>query len=194
MRLKFAWLAALCLALGPLAAVAAGGDGGPDENEQRTVYQIEIEDAAGRHSSIDRVILVGDDVTRVAKARLGIARGNQNRLDYSSIPLIGKLSEHRYDKEDFVDANRVGVVRIDGHDLIMALAPGAALKAGGIAKLAVLNKTFAFETRAPLGRLEASGREAWDARGREIGALYRQGDDRLLGLIRPFIVTDAGLW
>ena len=182
----------LLMAVGPTAATARDPD--RDETESRTVYQIDVEDRDHRGGSIDRLVVVGDGGTAVARAWHGVARRNQSRIDYSSVPFAGQFSEHRYDKEDFVEANRVGVVRIDGNDLILALAPGAQLAVADIGRVAVLNGPFAYETRRRLSGHDHKGRETWDRRGREIGLLYRHGDGNLLALIRPFVVTDSALW
>ncbi|MEQ9123966.1 MAG: hypothetical protein RIM80_15540 [Alphaproteobacteria bacterium] len=193
MRSALARLAIVVLAAAPLMA-AGGGDGGPDPSETRTAYQVDIRDREGRGSSIDRIVVVGDGQVRVAKARKGMARRNQSRIDYSAAPLVGKLSEHRYDKEDFEDAQRVGVARVDGHDLILVLDTDASVALDGVAKLAVLNGDVAYETRRPPGGAEAAEASAWAAKGREVGKVYRYGDDALLALVRPFVVTDSGLW
>jgi len=192
MRNALVRLAIVVFAAAPL--MAAGGDGGPDPSETRTVYQIDLRDKAGRGSSIDRIVVVGDGQIRVAKAQGGMARRNQNRIDYSVVPLLGKLSEHRYDEADFADARRAGVARVDGHDLILVLDADASVDVGAVAKLAILNRDAAFETRRPPGGAEAADRAAWAGKGREVGQVYRYGDDALLALVRPFVVTDSGLW
>jgi|GEM_PF-1989057 len=193
MRLGF------CLAFAAAVAtlvptMATAGDPDRDANESRTVYQFDVRDSQHRGGTIDRIIVVGDDAALTAKTRHGVGRRNQARIDYSFVPFVGKLSEHRYDKEDFVEAMRIGVVKIDGNDLILAVAPGAAFQAGDVAEVAVLNGNFAYETRRRLKKRDHAGRDVWDRRGREIGVLYRLGDDRALALIRPFVVTDSALW
>ena len=185
-------VAALVAALGP--ALALAGDPDRDDGAARTAYQIDVRDGDGRGASIDRVMVVGDGTARVAQVRQGFSRRNQARVDYSAVPVLGHLSEHRYDKEDFGGADRVGVVRIDGRDLILLLDVGVAPAPADVTMVAVLNGQYAYESRRPPRSAKREDRAAWESRGRQVGALYRNGDGRLLALIRPFVVTDSGLW
>ncbi len=191
---KLAAIFAVCIAAA--TTMGAGGDGGPgaDRNDNRTVYQIDLTDSEGRPSTIDRIFLLGDGRARVARTQKGIARRNQNRVDYSAVPVIGKLSEHRYDKEDFAPSTLVGTVRAEDNRLLLLIDADAAVQPKDIMRIAVLNGEVAYETRRGLLPGEAVGYAGWNERGREIGTLHWRGDDILLALIRPFVVTDSALW
>ncbi len=185
-------LAAVCIATALIGASAAADEQEFGTNENRAVYQIDIRDSESRHSSIETLLVVSDDATLVAKTRHGIGRRNQDRVDYSFVPLLGKLSEHRYDKSDLSPANRVGRVLVDGVTLYLSLDAGAKPALADIRRIAVLNESFAFETRRRPKYVESAGRLA--DRGREIGGVYWTGGETLIALIRPFVVTDSGLW
>lgn len=185
-------LAAFCVAATFFGAAAAADEREFGTNENRGVYQIDIQDRDGKRSSLETLLVVSDDATLVAKTRHGIGRRNQDRVDYSIVPLIGKLSEHRYDKADFSPANRVGRVLVVGATLYLSLDAGATPPLADIRRIAVLNGKFAFETRRRPKYVAASGRMA--DRGREIGGVYWTGGDTLMALVRPFVVTDSALW
>lgn len=121
-------------------------------------------------------------------------RRNQNRIDYSSVPFFGQLSEHHYDKENLNTATHVGSVQVDGRRLILVQDPNAAVSTSQIQHLAILNQNVAYETRRRLKSGDASGRAGFEGVGRQIGALHWNGGDRLIALIRPFVVTDSGFW
>lgn len=188
-------ICAVCLAAGP--AAAGGSDADQIEEAYRTVYQIDIEDAKGRHRSIDKVVVLLEDRAFTAKVRYGFSRTNQNRVDYSGVPIVGRLSQHRFDKEDVTPANRVGEARIDGSVLALVVDEGAAVVEADVEGVAVLNKAFAYETRLPLkpGEWAASvARPNWTGAGRLVGDVYWTGGGPLIALVRPFVVTDGGLW
>lgn len=189
-RTMIAAMAALALTTAA-PATASEGDRFSEDFDPRVVYQIDIEDSKGRHSSIDRMLtFVGDAKGLVIKARRGIDRRYQARLDYSATPFFGQFSEHRYDKQDFSDEARVGEARAVGYDLVLLLDDGFA---SPIKSIAVMNKNFSFEARrAP--KVDADeARADWQGRGRKVGDVYRYGDS-LLVLVRPFVVTDSALW
>lgn len=181
--------------IGALAAIAlmgAGGDGGPDENENTIVYQAEIQDSDNHYASIEKILVIGADGTLSASGRRGFDRRNQDRIDYSSTPIFGHLSEHRYDKEDFVEANRIGVARIDGGILAIVLDEGAIGHLSDIKMVALLNRDSSYETRGSLKAKPA--KTGWHTRGRQVGIVYMAADGAALALIRPFVVTDSALW
>ena len=161
--------------------------------DARTVYQINLKDEDGRPSTIRQLVVVSEEGALYAKTRHGLSRRNQDRVDYSSVPLIGKFSEHRYDKPDFSEANRVGAVRVDRGLLFLVLDQGAPVTLGEVRRIAVLNQEFAFETRRGLGAPNPQG-AATSAPGREVGGVFWTGGGTLMALVRPFVVTDGGLW
>ncbi len=191
-----AFAKSVAIAAAAVWIIGAGGDGGAESDQEanRTVYQIMLEDREGRHSTSVDLFVVGKGQARVAKTQPGIARRNQARIDYSAVPLVGHLSEHRYDKEDFTPEDEVGLVKVDGDRLIFLLNLTGAPKPKEVKKLVVLNKSFAFETERGLKAGRAVGHAGWDKRGRTVGILYWNGDGTLKALVRPFVVTDSGVW
>lgn len=182
----------LLIAVAAVALMGAGGDGGADEDENSIVYQAEIQDRDNQYASVTKILASGPDGVLSASGWRGFDRRNQNRIDYSAVPIFGQLSEPRYDKEDFSDYNRIGEVRIDGSTLAIVLDQDATEKLADIRMIAVLNQDQSYETR---GSLKASGAAAgWQSRGRVVGDAYLTSDGVALALVRPFVVTDSGLW
>jgi hypothetical protein len=182
----------LLIAVAAVALMGAGGDGGPDEDENSIVYQADIQDRNNQYASVTKILVSGPDGALSASGWRGFDRRNQNRIDYSATPIFGQLSEPRYDKQDFTEYNRIGEVRVDGSTLAIVLDEAASEKLADIRMIAVLNQNHAFETR---GSLKASGSAAgWQSRGRVVGDAYLIGDGVALALVRPFVVTDSGLW
>lgn len=191
-------VAGLAALLAVPAEAGRGSDADQIEEAYRTVYQIDIEDAEGRHRSIDKILVLDGQGVLVAKGWKGFRRTNQNRLDYSAVPYAGRFSQQRYDKEDFAPTFRVGEVRIDGAVMAFVLDEGAEAPRDEVAALAVLNQGFAFETRVAIkpGDWDRAGEgpEVWRNRGRLIGEVYWTGAGALMALVRPFVVTDSALW
>lgn len=184
---KIALIAAMSLAL-----MAQGGDGGPDEDENTIVYQANIQDQDNRYATIDTIRVVAPEGSLQSRGSRGFDRRYQNRIDYSAVPIFGLLSEARYDKEDFVDANQIGVVRIDGRTLAIVLDENALLRMPEIKMVAILNQDQAYETR---GKLKAKGPNGdWSNRGRLVGKAYLNADGTAMALVRPFVVTDSAFW
>ncbi len=182
----------LVIAAAAVALMGAGGDNGPDEDENSIVYQADIQDSQNRYTTITTIMVAGPDGTLSASGWRGFDRRNQNRLDYSATPIFGHLFEHRYDKEDFDDYNRIGEVRIDGNKLAIVLDETAAERLAEIRMIAVLNQDASYETR---GGLKARGADAgWRTRGRVVGDAYISANGAALALVRPFVVTDSALW
>lgn len=182
----------MLIAAAAVALMAQGGDQGPDEDENKLVYQAEIQDRDNKYASVTTVLVAGPDGVLSASGWRGFDRRNQNRIDYSSVPIFGALSEHRYDKEDFTAYNRIGEVRIEGSTLAIVLDADAAEKLAEVRKIAILNQDAAYETR---GGLKARGVEAdWRSRGRVVGEAFIDGDGVAMALVRPFVVTDSAFW
>lgn len=182
----------LLIAAAAVALMGAGGDNGPDEDENTIVYQADIQDRDNQYASVTTILATGAGGLLSASGWRGFDRRYQNRIDYSAVPLFGHLSEPRYDKEDFADYNRIGEVRIDRSVLAIVLDEDATEKLADIRMIAVLNQDQAYETR---GGLKAKGPDAgWRSRGRVVGDAYLIGDGVAIALVRPFVVTDSGLW
>lgn len=181
-----------------LAAPALAGDRDGDrrDDDRRTVYQIDLEDAERRHSTVDRITAVDGEGALVVKGWKGLSRSNQNRIDYSGAPLLGRFSENRYDRQDFAAHNRVGDVRIDGDEMALVLDDGADVPRDEVLRLAVLNTSFAYETRVKLkpGDWSKGAPADWRSRGRSVGGVYWTGAGALMALVRPFVVLDGAAW
>ena len=185
---------AAALLAGPV--LAQGGDGGApgDAEDNAIVYQIPLQLEGGGFEMVKKFVVVGEGRAKVGKTQIGVDRRNQDRVDYSSAPLIGHLSEHRYDKEDFTPANQVGEARIDGDKLVIVLSMAGAPRTDEITGVAVMNQNFTFESRGALKSGDAVGYAGWDKAGEPLAPVYWIGGKRLLVLVRPFVVTDSALW
>jgi hypothetical protein len=115
-------------------------------------------------------------------------------MDYSNVPFFCQLSEHRYDKENLNTATQVGSAQVYGGRLVLVLDPNAAVSTSQIQHLAILNQNVAYETRRRLKSGDVSWRGNFEGAGRQIGTVHWTGVDRLIALIRPFVVMDSGLW
>lgn len=183
---KIALIAAMSFVL-----MAQGGDNGPDEDENMIVYQADIQDQDNVYATIDTIWVLGPESSLKSRGSRGFDRRLQNRIDYSSAPVFGIFSEARYDKEDFVDANQIGVVRVAGRSLAIILDPEAAQRMTEIKMVAVLNQDQAYETRS----LKPKGPAAdWSNLGRLVGKAYLNADGTAMALVRPFVVTDSAFW
>lgn len=186
------WLKLTGLLVAACLAGAANGEGGESETESRTVYQVDVRGEASGNRTFDRIVVQSGSARLVAKTRRGIARLNQDRVDYSSIPFLGGLSEHRYDKADFVDARRVGQAYAAGDTLTLTLDKPVDI--GAIHTIALLNQEFAFETKATIQSGAWTDAAPTDPAGDAIGDVFLTEGGRLAALIRPFVVTDSALW
>lgn len=183
------WLKLTGLLVVACLAGAANGEGGESETESRTVYQVDVRGEDGRNRTFDRIEVQSDSVRFIAKTRRGIARLNQDRIDYSSIPFLGGLSAHRYDKADFADARRVGRAYASGDTLTLALDQPVDI--GAIHTVALLNQEFAFETKATIRADDWADAAPADPPGDVIGDVFLTEGGRLAALIRPFVITDS---
>ena len=190
--MRRSWLKLTGLLVAACLAGAANGEGGESETESRTVYQVDVRSEGGRNQTFDRIVVRSDSLRFVAKTRRGIARLNQNRIDYSSIPFLGGLSSHRYDKADFVAARRVGTAYAAGDTLTLALDQPVDI--GAIHTVALLNQEFAFETKATIRADDWADAPPSEPPGAAIGEVFLTEGGRLAALIRPFVVTDSALW
>ena len=190
------FLKGLMIASLSLGLSAPGGDDA--SNDERgagdSAYQIDVEDSKGRHMTVERIEAFDGEKMLLAKTRHGIDRHDQDRADYSFIPVIGKLSTRRYFKDDFVAANEVGAASVDGRVLVVTLNEGALKDLGSVKKIAVLNREFAYETRRRPKTKPATNAKGDRDGGRSVGKAYLLNDETLAILIRPFAVTDAALW
>jgi hypothetical protein len=120
-------------------------------------------------------------------ARDGVARSNQNRLDWSRAPGVGHLAQHRYRRRDFRPELLLGEAYFERGVVWLDLSEEG--RRSRFERVEFLNQDFAYRLTA---RPERDRDIAVPNRppGREIGKVFRGDDGVLLVLVRPFIVTD----
>jgi hypothetical protein len=207
-------LAALCVAVGLTSPVSADTWRNPDrddhrqsdrgenrqddnrrgdhrrdhrESPQRISQFVPLQLPKGRSANVDQVYMnVGGKVLAVS-ARDGVARSNQNRLDWSRAPGVGHLAQHRYRRRDFRPELLLGEAYFERGVVWLDLSEEG--RRSRFERVEFLNQDFAYRLTA---RPERDRDIAVPNRppGREIGKVFRGDDGVLLVLVRPFIVTD----
>ncbi len=181
-------LAVFCIAVGMTAPLYAR------ENEPHPSYVddymkfVPLQLSDGRLATVDRVFLnVGGQVQAADPGR-GVIRDNQNRLDWGSLPLVGKRAKPRYNESEFRPETALGEAYYEDRTVWLDLSdepPGAQYF-----RIEFLNQDYAYSLNAGSVPSDAA-RVPPRPPGSEIGKIYRGENGALLVLVRPFIVTDT---
>lgn len=142
----------------------------------------------GAPATVRQVFLNVGGQVQIADPEAGVERVDQNRLDWSGIPLIGKLAHGRYNEADFTADREIGDAYFADGTIWLDLSgepTGHTYR-----ELVFLNQTYAYQLAdRPLPAKSAS--LPGQPPGRIIGQVYRGGDGSLLVLVKPFVVTDS---
>lgn len=93
---------------------------GQSRHEQGTLYRIPLRTAAGE-IYLDCMILIQARIVEVADTSLGVEFESLDKVDVSSVPLIGGFFERPLQAGDLSEANRVGTVYDAGGGALAAV-------------------------------------------------------------------------
>ncbi len=166
----------------------------PDGEDHRSDYVdnltefVPLQLRGGSAANVDHVYLnVGGRVLS-ASAKPGVMRNDQNRLDWSGLPGVGQLAEHRYRRSDFDPSREIGEAYFDRGVVWLDLSDEP--RHSTYREIVFTNQDFAYRMAAQPAfnrDIDIPARPP----GREIGKVFLSDHGQLLVLVRPFIVTDS---
>jgi hypothetical protein len=178
---------ALVVFVAAVGAAQAQSSGNRVQPEMRTaIDQVMLQ---GDHGSmgVREVILRHQGKVYRVETRRGIDVRSQNRVSLRRVPLIGGLTDPPFRPADFSEERRVGQAFGVGRQLFIDLAPGAALPRS----VAIFNRDFGFF----LNQAPVESGAAFLTEGTPFGTAYLEpSGNRLLVMVRPSVIFDAGLW
>lgn len=185
-----AGLAAICV-----AALNWGVAAFAEENDdQRSSYvddrfeYVPLLPEEGGSITVRRILLNAGGEVLSADPGDGVERVDQNRLDWSGVPVVGQLANERYNEADFTRARNIGDAYFADGTVWLDLSDEPPDRDYGA--LVFLNQKYAYQLNAR-ARPAKSVSLPNQPPGRIIGQVYRGSDGALLVLVRPFIVTDS---
>jgi len=180
--------AAVCMAFGAMPAMAGEGDGPRSSyvDDYGTVVPLQL--AGGTPATVRRVFLNVGGKVQTASPDSGVERQDQNRLDWSRIPLVGQLAEDRHNEADFAPENSIGDAYFADGTIWLDLSDDPAGRR--YPRIEFLNQDSAYRLKMPPAPAPAQALPSGPP-GELIGHVFRGDDGALLVLVRPFVVTDS---
>ncbi|MCA8929080.1 MAG: hypothetical protein KDC18_13510 [Alphaproteobacteria bacterium] len=191
MRSTFATVMAAALMVLGLAASGAAREGDDPRADYIDNYGtfVPLRLEGGGAATVRRVFLnVGGRVQSVDPG-VGVVRQNQNRLDWSRVPLIGKLAEDRYNEADFKPDRSIGDAYFADGTVWLDLSDEP--RDRRYPQVAFLNQDYAYRLKSEPTPTNVHPLPNGPP-GQLIGRVFRDAaDGTLLVLVHPFIVTDT---
>lgn len=190
MRSAFAAVvAAFSMILGITAPGMAQDSDNPRSSyvdDYNTVVPLQLK--GGERAVVRWVYLNVGGQVQAADPGAGVVRYDQNRLDWSEIPLIGRFAHDRFNQSDFAPEKAIGEAYFLNGTVWLDLSEDAADRR--YPRIVFLNQDYAYIMDAAPAPSPAMDLPEGPP-GRLIGGVFRGENGVLLVLVRPFVVTES---